>query len=105
MIDPDKLETARAILMQSMAASPFAVAQRGQLMEGVVAMTDALHEALEATQKPEPPDTGHPAEVALEQLLNLLADHHDKKLVKWVVANAKLRENGELVTYLGAERE
>lgn len=67
-----------------------------------VQISDSLHGRLESTQKP---DTGHPAETALEQLLTLIAAHPDGKLPKWVLANAKHCKLSELVSYLGADIE
>lgn len=112
MIDQDRLETARAVLLKvldreesfSALVNPKmpVMTTTDKMASRAVAVTDALHEKLEATQRP---DTGHPAETALEQLLSLLADHHDKLLPKWIAANAKHRKLGELVSYLGADIE
>lgn len=112
MIDQDRLETARAVLLKlldredSFAALvnsgvPFTTTTY-KIASRAVSIADHLHERLHETQRP---DTGHPAETALEQLLTLLTDHPDDKLPKWIAANAKHRKLAELNSYLGAEVE
>ena len=104
MVDQDRLETARMILGKCMMVdgSVRLLPNKAEAVDFAIGFADALHEKLEDTQRP---DTGHPAETALEQLLSLIADHHDKLLPKWIAANAKHRKLGELVSYLGADIE
>lgn len=95
MIDPELIETSRRIAE--------ALIRRGDPLANVPQFaTDTanrIHGRLEESGTPD----GHPAEVALEQLLGLIACHPDPKLRKWLDANARVRKLEPLVAYLGSE--
>lgn len=105
MIDQDRLETARAVLVALVRNQPALHRNPGEtitLSDIAVSHTCELHDRLEREC---PEGSGHPAETALEQLITLLADHPDDKLPKWIAANAKHRKLVELNSYLGADIE
>lgn len=106
MIDQDRLETARAVLVALLRNTDNAsfvndLKFRKAIVDAADDASSLLHEQLKFDDEP----TGHPAEIALEQLIQLLADHDDKRLPKWIAANARHRKLTELSQYLGADIE
>lgn len=103
-MDLVKLETAKhifAVWYSSVGDVPNFIGHkdlRDEVIDGVVDAADRMCRQVGESN-------GHPAETALAQLFDLLADHHDDKLPKWINANAKQRDLKELCAYLGAERE